>query len=114
MSTYTVTRDSTQDLMYDTSSNTYITTADIYFRNEEEDLTYNTATGEYTKVETAITATRDSATDTYYTKGLNKVSVFKGSIIKYTVEKVGYITYTETINNIQNNYTKQITLTAAN
>ena len=114
MSTYTVMRDSTQDLIYDTLSNTYVTTADIYFRNEEEDLTYNTATGEYTKVETAITATRDSATDTYYTKGLNKVSVLKGSTVRYIVESVGYTSYAGTIENIQDNYTKQITLTVAN
>ena len=42
-----------------------------YFRNSKEDLEYNTITGEYTNVATAVIATRDSATDTYYTKKLN-------------------------------------------
>lgn len=113
MSTYTVTRDSTQDLMYDTLSNTYVTTADVYFRNEEEDLTYDAATGEYTNVATAVIAARDSATDTYYTKGLNKVSVFKGSTVRYIVESNGYTSYTETIENIQAPYTKTVELQEA-
>lgn len=110
MSTYTVTRDSTQDLTYDVLNDTYVTTADIYFRNEEEDLVYNAATGEYSKVGTAITATRNSTADTSYTKGSNKVSVFKGSTVKYTVESAGYTPYTETIENIQAAYTKTIEL----
>lgn len=110
MSTYTVTRDSTQDLTYDVLNDTYVTTADIYFRNEEEDLIYNAATGEYTKVGTAITATRNSTADTSYTKSSNKVSVFKGSTVKYTVESAGYTPYTETIENIQASYTKTIEL----
>lgn len=110
MSTYTVTRDSTQDLTYDVLNDIYVTTADIYFRNEEEDLIYNAATGEYTKVGTAITATRNSTADTSYTKGSNKVSVFKGSTVKYTVESTGYTPYTETIENIQAAYTKTIEL----
>lgn len=110
MSTYTVTRDSTQDLTYDVLNDTYVTTADIYFRNEEEDLAYNAATGEYTKVGTAITATRNSTADTSYTKSSNKVSVFKGSTVKYTVESAGYTPYTETIENIQAPYTKTIEL----
>lgn len=83
---------------------------DIYFRNEEEDLIYNATTGEYTKVETAITATRNSTADTSYTKGSNKVSVFKGSTVKYIVESAGYTPYTETIENIQAAYTKTIEL----
>lgn len=110
MSTYTVTRDSTQDLTYDVLNDTYVTTADIYFRNEEEDLIYNATTGEYTKVETAITATRNSTADTSYVKSSNKVSVFKGSTVKYIIESDGYTSYTETIENIQASYTKTIEL----
>jgi hypothetical protein len=81
-----------------------------YFRNSKEDLEYNTITGEYTNVATAVIATRDSATDTYYTKKLNKVSVFKGSTVKYFVQSDGYTSYSGTIENIQAPYTKAVNL----
>ena len=84
-----------------------------YFRNSKEDLEYDTTTGEYTNVATAVIAARDSATDTYYTKGLNKVSVFKGSTVRYIVESNGYTSYTETIENIQAPYTKMVELQEA-
>jgi hypothetical protein len=51
MATYSVIRDATQDLTYDTLTDTYVTAADTYFRNEKEDLVYDSITGTYIAVE---------------------------------------------------------------
>lgn len=47
MATYSVIRDATQDLTYDTLTDTYVTATDTYFRNEKEDLVYDSTTGSY-------------------------------------------------------------------
>ena len=51
MATYSVIRDATQDLTYDTLTDTYVTATDTYFRNEKEDLIYDSTTGTYIAVE---------------------------------------------------------------